>query len=41
MINGRRYKEGERLQEGLLLIQIAAAGAVLEIDGRQFLLVTN
>ena len=41
MINGRRYKEGERLQEGLLLIQVAAAGAVLEIDGRQFLLVTN
>ncbi len=37
-INGTRYREGERLEEGLLLLSINEDGAVLSHQGREFLL---
>jgi len=37
-INGTRYREGERLDEGLLLVSINEDGAVLSQQGREFLL---
>lgn len=37
-INGRRYREGERLTEGPELVAIEARGAVLSFQGRRFLL---
>lgn len=38
-INGRKYVEGERLPEGLVLVAIEPRGAVLSHLGRRFLLV--
>jgi general secretion pathway protein B len=38
-INGRKYKEGDRLAEGPMLVAIAPTGAVLTHAGRRFLLV--
>jgi len=37
-INGRKYVEGERLPEGLVLEAVEARGAVLSHAGRRFLL---
>jgi general secretion pathway protein B len=41
VINGNRYREGERLREGPELVEISAAGAVLKQGGAEFLLVTD
>lgn len=41
VINGRRYREGDRLSEGSELIEISAEGAVLRHSGNEFLLVTD
>ena len=38
-INGRKYKEGDRLAEGPMLVEIASTGAVLTHAGRRFILV--
>jgi general secretion pathway protein B len=38
-INGRKYVEGERLPEGLVLETVEQRGAVLSHSGRRFLLV--
>ena len=38
-INGRKYAEGERLPDGLVLEAIEPRGAVLRYNGRRFLLV--
>ena len=38
-INGRKYKEGDRLAEGPMLVEIAPTGAVLTHAGRRFILV--
>jgi general secretion pathway protein B len=38
-INGRKYKEGDRLTEGPMLVEIAPTGAVLTHAGRRFILV--
>ncbi|HJR70930.1 MAG TPA: general secretion pathway protein GspB [Gammaproteobacteria bacterium] len=38
-INGRKYVEGERLPEGLVLEAVEPRGAVLSHAGRRFLLV--
>ena len=38
-INGRKYGEGERLPDGLVLEAIEPRGAVLSYNGRRFLLV--
>ncbi|MCC5793833.1 MAG: general secretion pathway protein GspB [Chromatiales bacterium] len=37
-INGSRYREGDRLQEGPLLEAVTASGAVLRHEGERFLL---
>lgn len=37
-INGRKYVEGERLPEGLVLEAVESGGAVLSYAGRRFLL---
>lgn len=37
-INGSRYREGERLQEGPLLEAVTASGAILRHEGERFLL---
>ena len=37
-INGRKYREGDTLQEGPVVRQITPAGAVLEYNGRMYLL---
>lgn len=41
VINGRRYREGERLSEGPEVLEIVPDGAVLRLDGTNFLLVTD
>jgi general secretion pathway protein B len=38
-INGRKYKEGDRLAEGPMLVTIAPTNAVLTHAGRRFILV--
>jgi general secretion pathway protein B len=38
-INGRKYKEGDRLTEGPMLVAIEPTGAVLTHAGRRFILV--
>jgi len=38
-INGRKYKEGDRLAEGPMLVEVAPTGAVLTHAGRRFILV--
>jgi len=38
LIDGRRRSEGDRLGEGLVLEQIRRDGAVLNLQGRRFLL---
>jgi general secretion pathway protein B len=38
MINLRKYKPGERLAEGPLVVEIVPEGAVLSHQGQQFLL---
>lgn len=38
-INGRKYVEGERLPEGVVLVAVEPRGAVLSHNGRRFLLV--
>jgi general secretion pathway protein B len=37
-INGRKYSEGERLPEGVVLETVELRGAVLSYNGRRFLL---
>jgi general secretion pathway protein B len=37
MVNGRRYREGERLAEGPQLVEIVAEGMVLEYRGEKVL----
>lgn len=37
MVNGRRYREGERLAEGPQLVEIVAEGMVLEFRGEKVL----
>lgn len=37
-INGRKYREGDTLQEGAALRQITKDGVILEMNGRKFLL---
>ena len=41
VINGKRYREGERLLEGPELVAVTQEGAVLRHVGRDFLLVTD
>jgi len=41
VINGRRYREGERLVEGSEVIEIIEQGAVMRHAGRDFLLVPD
>jgi general secretion pathway protein B len=36
VINGRRYREGERLSEGPVLESVARDGAILRQNGRRF-----
>jgi hypothetical protein len=37
MVNGKRYKEGERLAEGPQLLEIVREGLVLEYRGEKVL----
>jgi general secretion pathway protein B len=41
VINGTRRREGERLSEGLSIEEIVAEGAILNYQGRRFLLPPN
>ncbi len=36
VINGRRYREGERLGEGPMLERVTRDGAILRQDGQRF-----
>jgi general secretion pathway protein B len=38
VVNGRRYREGERLQEGPTLVRVTPDGAILDHNGLRFLL---
>jgi general secretion pathway protein B len=40
-INSRKYREGDTMQEGPVVRQITPAGAVLEYNGRSYLLTHN
>jgi len=37
MINGRRYREGERLQEGPQIVEIVRNGVVMDYRGERVL----
>lgn len=41
VINGSRYREGERLREGPEVVEVVPEGAVLRLAGSEFLLVTD
>jgi general secretion pathway protein B len=40
-VNSRKYREGDTLQEGPLVRQITPSGAVLEYNGRDYLLTSH
>jgi hypothetical protein len=40
-VNGLRFREGEEIAPGTVLVRIAAEGAVLRFKGREFLLGAN
>jgi general secretion pathway protein B len=40
-INGRKYRQGDTLQEGAVVRQITKDGVILEMNGRKFLLAHN
>ena len=40
-VNSRKYREGDALQEGPLVRQITPSGAVLEYNGRDYLLTSR